>query len=240
MKKITRIVLAVALLFGTMLVSCNKSGKQNQGCSRDTLSYVVGMNVGYALLQMDSTLNVESVCEAIRDVYSGSPKMTIEEGREYYLAEKTYFVHERAIAYQEQFLLDLSKRDRQYKRITKKNNNSPSYSVAYNMLQLGNQERISRSLKRRDTITMVYTIRNEKGTEFVKADTVRDDYSNISRGLQEVIKIGRDGAKFNAWIASEGAYGTAGDKELGIGPNELLNYDVEILDIKYNDPKSKK
>lgn len=241
MKKITRITLAVALLFGTMLVSCNKSGKQNQGGSRDTLSYVVGMNVGYALLQMDSTLNVESVCEAIRDVYNGSPKMTIEEGREYYLAEKTYFVHERAIAYQEQFLLDLSKRDRQYKRITtKKKNSQTSFSVAYNMLQLGNQERISRSLKNRDTITMVYTIRNEKGTEIVKADTVRDDYRHILQGLQEVIKIGRDGAKFNAWIASEGAYGTAGDKELGIGPNELLNYDVEVLDIKYNEPKSSK
>lgn len=238
MKKITRISIAVALLFGTMFVSCNKSGRSNRTGARDTLSYVVGLNVGYALLQMDSTLNVESVCEAIRDVYDGTPKMSIEDARDYYLAEKTYFVHERAKAYQERFLVDLSKRDRQYKPVTKRGANSVSYtSAVYNMLRLGNQERISRSLKSRDTVTMICTIRNQSGKELVKSDTVRDDYRNIVKGLQDVVKIGRDGAKFNAWVASEAAYGTAGDKELGIGPNELLNYDVEILEIKYNEPK---
>jgi FKBP-type peptidyl-prolyl cis-trans isomerase FkpA len=169
------------------------------------------------------------------------PKMTKEEAREYYLAEKTYFVHERAKAYQEQFLLDLSKQDRQYKLITKmaKGSTAKYTSAAYNMIRLGNQDRISRALKSQDTVTMVYTIRNERGKAIVETDTVRLAFREIKVGLQDIVKIGRDGAKFNAWVASEAAYGTAGDKELGIGPNELLNYDVEILDIKYNEPKSK-
>ena len=241
MVKITRIVLAVTLLFGTMLVSCNKSTGEKQDGQIDTLSYIVGLNVGYNLIKMDSTLNVESVCQAIRDVYSGNPKMTMAEGRDYYLAEQTYFVHERAKSYQEQFLVDLSKTNRQYKCVTKRSGNAHSYtSVAYNMIRLGNQDRASRSLKTRDTVTMVYTIRNQSGKELVTSDTLRDDYRNILKGLQDVIKIGRDGAVFNAWVASESAYGTAGNKELGIGPNELLNYDVEIIEILYNDPNKNK
>ena len=241
MVKITRIVLAVTLLFGTMLVSCNKSTGEKQDGQIDTLSYIVGLNVGYNLIKMDSTLNVESVCQAIRDVYSGNPKMTMAEGRDYYLAEQTYFVHERAKSYQEQFLVDLSKTNRQYKCVTKRSGNAHSYtSVAYNMIRLGNQDRASRSLKTRDTVTMVYTIRNQSGKELVTSDTLRDDYRNILKGLQDVIKIGRDGAIFNAWVASESAYGTAGNKELGIGPNELLNYDVEIIEILYNDPNKNK
>ena len=241
MVKITRIVLAVTLLFGTMLVSCNKSTGEKQDGQIDTLSYIVGLNVGYNLIKMDSTLNVESVCQAIRDVYSGNPKMTMAEGRDYYLAEQTYFVHERAKSYQEQFLVDLSKTNRQYKCVTKRSGNAHSYtSVAYNMIRLGNQDRASRSLKTRDTVTMVYTIRNQSGKELVTSDTLRDDYRNILKGLQDVIKIGRDGAIFNAWVASESAYGTAGNKELGLGPNELLNYDVEIIEILYNDPNKNK
>ena len=241
MVKITRIALALMLLFGSMFVSCNKSTGEKQDGQIDTLSYIVGLNVGYNLIKMDSTLNVESVCQAIRDIYEGKPKMSMSDARDFYLAEQTFFIHERAKAYQEQFLVDLSKNNRLYKRVTKNNSNSGSYtSVAYNMIRLGNQERSSRSLKTRDTVTMVYTLKNQSGKELVKSDTLRDDYRNILKGLQDVVKIGRDGAIFNAWVASEAAYGTAGNKELGVGPNELLNYEVEIIEIKYNDPNKNK
>ena len=103
----------VALLFGAMFISCN-NGKAKLGGEADTLSYVIGLNVGHALMEMDSTLNVEAVCAAIQDTYNKSPKMTLAEARDYYLAEKTYFVHAKAHAYQDRYLTDLSKRDRKY------------------------------------------------------------------------------------------------------------------------------
>jgi FKBP-type peptidyl-prolyl cis-trans isomerase len=52
--------------------------------------------------------------------------------------------------------------------------------------------------------------------------------------LQEVVRVAGKGAQFNAWLPSKVAYDAVGNEELGIGPNVLLNYDVEILDIKYN------
>ena len=216
--------IVVLLLFGTMAISCNKGKAKLEGDS-DTLSYVVGLNVGHALMEMDSTLNVEAVCEAIRDVYNGSQKMTLEEARDYYLAEKTYFVHEKAQAYQERFLTDLSKHDRKYVRTRS--------GVTYKILKLGDQSHVG-SMSSRDTIKIAYKLTDEQGRVIVEADTLRDSYRNYLKGLQEVVKLAGDKAHFNAWLPSKMAYDVEGNKELGIEANTMLNFDVEILDIKYS------
>jgi FKBP-type peptidyl-prolyl cis-trans isomerase FkpA len=223
MKRIV-LVAIVALLFGSMFLSCSKR-KSKMTKDTDTMSYVVGMNVGMALLKMDSTLNIDVVCAALRDAYKGEAKMTIEEARNYYLAEKTYFVHEKAKAYQEQFLADLSKEDRKYVRTRS--------GVTYKILKLGDQSRQG-SMSSRDTVRILYTMTDESGRVIVDADTLRDSYRNLVKGLQDVIKLAGDGAHFNAWLPSKTAYGVEGNEKLGVGPNTMLNYDVTILDIKYN------
>lgn len=216
--------IVVSLLFGAMFLSCNK-GKNVLSNNADTLSYVIGLNVGASLIKMDSTLNVEAVCEAIRDTYNGTQKMTMEEARNAYLAEKTYFVHEKANAYQEQYLTDLSKRDRKYARTRS--------GVTYKILRLGDQSRQG-SMSSRDTVRLICTITDEAGHIYKANDTIRVSYRSLVKGLQEVVKIAGKGAQFNAWLPSKTAYDVAGNKELGIEANTMLNYDVEILDIKYN------
>ncbi len=223
MKKIVGF-LTVILLFGAMFVSCHRSSTKYSGES-DTLSYIVGLNVAHALMEMDSTLNVDAVCAAIRDTYNGTPKMTLEEARDYYLAEKTYFVHEKAQAHQERYLTDLSKRDRKYVRTRS--------GVTYKILRLGDQSHVG-SMSSRDTVKIVFKLTDEQGNVLVEADTLRDSYRNLVKGLQEVVKLAGEGAHFNAWLPSKTAYDVSGDEKLGIGANVLLNYDVEILDIKYN------
>ena len=223
MKKIVGF-LTVILLFGAMFVSCHRSSTKYSGES-DTLSYIVGLNVAHALMEMDSTLNVDAVCAAIRDTYNGTPKMTLEEARDYYLAEKTYFVHEKAQAHQERYLTDLSKRDRKYVRTRS--------GVTYKILRLGDQSHVG-SMSSRDTVKIVFKLTDEQGNVLVEADTLRDSYRNLVKGLQEVVKLAGKGAHFNAWLPSKTAYDVSGDEKLGIGANVLLNYDVEILDIKYN------
>lgn len=217
-------ILVVALLFVTMLPSCGKRASK-LSAEADTLSYVIGLNVGQALMQMDSTLNIDAVCAAIRDTYKGTPKMTMAEARDYYLAEKTYFVHEKAKAYQERYLLDLSKSDRKYVRTRS--------GVTYKISRLGDQSHTG-SMSMRDTVKIVFKITDDQGRVFVESDTLRDSYRNLVKGLQEVVRLAGEGAVFNAWLPSTTAYDTAGNEELGILPNTLLNYDVEILEIKYN------
>ena len=214
----------VILLFGTMAMSCN-SGKTQRGGDTDTLSYVIGMNVGRSLIEMDSTLNVDAVCAAIRDTYNGTTKFTMAEARDIYLAEKTYFVHEKAKAHQEQYLTDLSRRDRKYVRTRS--------GVTYKILRLGDQSRQG-SMSSRDTIRIKYTLTDEQGRVIVASDTLRSSYRDLVKGLQDVVKLVGNGAHFNAWLPSRTAYDVEGNKELGIEANTMLNYDVEILDIKYS------
>ncbi len=223
MMKFTKYVVVI-LLFGTMAMSCN-SGKTQRGGDTDTLSYVIGMNVGRSLIEMDSTLNVDAVCAAIRDTYNGTTKFTMAEARDIYLAEKTYFVHEKAKAHQEQYLTDLSRRDRKYVRTRS--------GVTYKILRLGDQSRQG-SMSSRDTIRIKYTLTDEQGRVIVASDTLRSSYRDLVRGLQDVVKLVGNGAHFNAWLPSRTAYDVEGNKELGIEANTMLNYDVEILDIKYS------
>ncbi len=217
-------VLLVALLFSTAMISCGRRGGKS-GIEADTLSYIVGLNVGHTLMEMDSTLNVDAVCAAIRDTYKGTQKMTLEQARDYYLAEKTYFVHEKAKAHQEQYLTDLSKRDRKYVRTRS--------GVTYKILQLGDQSHTG-SMSARDTVKIAFKLTDEQGRVIVEADTLRDSYRNLVKGLQEVVRVAGEGARFNAWLPSKVAYDVAGNQELGIEANTMLNYDVEIIDIKYN------
>ena len=223
MKKIVSLIIPVVLL-ATMFASCHRSSVKHSGES-DTLSYVVGLNVAHALMEMDSTLNIEAVCAAIRDTYNGTPMMTMEEARDYYLAEKTYFVHEKAQAHQERYLTDLSKRDRKYVRTRS--------GVTYKILELGDQSHVG-SMTSRDTVKIAYKLTDEQGRVIVEVDTLRDSYRNLVKGLQEVVKLAGNGAHFNAWLPSKTAYDVSGNEKLGIGANVMLNYDVEILDMKYN------
>ncbi len=223
MRKILSLLIVVAFA-GMTVVSCKKSSAKLER-EIDSLSYVVGLNVAHSLIEMDTTLNVDVVCEAMRDYYNGTAKMTLAEGREYYLAEKTYFVHERAKAHQEQYLSDLSARNRRYVRTRT--------GVTYAINELGDQSHVG-SMSSRDTVKIVYTLSDEQGNVLVEADTLRDSYRSIVKGLQEVVKLAGEGAHFDAWLPSSTAYGVEGNKELGVAGNTLLHYDVKILDIKYS------
>ena len=53
--------------------------------SADSMSYVMGLNLGLNLIAADSMLNAEMVCMGIRDVYAQSHKLTDEEARNAFL-----------------------------------------------------------------------------------------------------------------------------------------------------------
>ena len=195
----------------------------------DSLSYVIGLSVGTSLIKMDSTLNVDAVCEAIRDVFHNTQKMTLEEGRDYYLGQKTYFIHEKAEAYQEQFLSDLRKKNREYVRLRN--------GVTYKIVTLGDQS--VQSLVSRDTLTLALEIYDQSGTVVVEKDTLRTAYRDVMDGLREVVRITGNGGAVDVWVPSSQAYGSEGNPDLGISPNQLLNYKVDIVDIKFYNKKNK-
>ena len=225
MKKIA-ISLLIISLFTSLTLSCKKS-TNTIATEADSISYIIGLSVGSSLMKMDSTLNIDAVCEAIRDTYNSTEKMTLEQGRDYFLAQKTYFVHEKAEKYQEQFLTDLRKANRDFVRLRS--------GVTYKIDKLGDQS--VQTLVSRDTLSLVISIFDQAGAAILERDTVVTAYRDVLEGLREVVRITGNGGSANIWVPSSQAYGSEGNEELGITPNQLLNYKVDIIDINFYNKK---
>ena len=214
----------VVLLVAAAFASC-REGNVRLAAEPDSLSYVIGLNVGMNLMKMDSTLNVDAVCTAIRDVYAGTPKMSLEDAKLYYLRQMNYTKYEKFKLYEDRFLEDLVKNDRSYVRTRS--------GVTYSVEVLGDQETLATSM--RDTVVVRYRLTRQDGSlvysSYDKADTLRTALGDLVVGLQEVMKIVGQGGRVHAWIPSELAYGSGGDEELGIAPNSTLFYEVEVLDV---------
>ena len=225
MKKIA-ISLLIISLFTSLTLSCKKS-TNTIATEADSISYIIGLSVGSSLMKMDSTLNIDAVCEAIRDTYNSTEKMTLEQGRDYFLAQKTYFVHEKAEKYQEQFLTDLRKANRDFVRLRS--------GVTYKIDKLGDQS--VQTLVSRDTLSLILSIYDQAGAAISEKDTVVIAYRDVLEGLREVIRITGNGGSADVWVPSSQAYGSEGNAELGITPNQLLNYKVDIIDINFYNKK---
>lgn len=212
-----------AVMFGA--AACRKSGRRLMATDTDSLSYVIGMNVGYNLLQMDSTLNIDAVVAAIRDVYNDAPKMTMDDARAYYLRQMNYSKYEKFKLYEERFLADLAKSNRSFVRTRS--------GVTYKVEESGDQQTLANN--GRDTVVIRYRMSLQDGTtvesSFDRADTTRSALNDLVNGLQETIKMVGAGGKFEAWIPSDLAYGASGNEELGIAPNTTLRYEVSVLEV---------
>ena len=114
MRKTFFALTAVALLAGAC--SRKSGGGVKLKADTDSVAYIIGMNVGMNLLKMDSTLNVNAVCEGIRDVFRAGAKLSADDAELYYLRYMNYVLPEKARAYEEQFLADFAKSNRSYAR----------------------------------------------------------------------------------------------------------------------------
>lgn len=218
----------VLAFFGSFFFSCKQNTTQI-ATERDSLSYVIGLSVGTSLIKMDSTLNVDVLCQAIQDVYNSNQKLSMEDARDYYLGQQTYYVHAKAEAYQEQFLTDLRKSNRDYVRLRN--------GVTYKIVKLGDQS--VQSLVSRDTLRLAISIYDQAGEVVAAQDTIYSAYRDLLDGLREVVRITGNGGSVDAWVPSSQAYGSEGNDELGIKPDQLLNYKVDIVDINFYNKNNK-
>lgn len=218
----------MALLCAVLLAwGCSKKsgGGVKLRTDTDSVAYVIGMNIGMNLWRMDSTINVNAVCEGIRDVLRKSPKLTGAEAETFYLRYLTWTLPEKARAYEEQFLADIAKSNRSYARTAS--------GVTYTVEEVGDQEHLPSA--DRDSLTLRWLIRTADGEEvyssYERGDTLRVALGDLRKGVKESVKLIGRGGRINAWMPSAAAYGAEGDKEMGIAPNTTLYYEIELIGV---------
>lgn len=176
------LVIALAAL---ALAACskNKGGSVKLHNDLDSVAYVIGMNVGMNLMRMDSTLNVEAVCQGIRDHFRGKTRLTADEAETFFLSYVNYALPEKARAYEEQFLEDIRKSNRAYARTTS--------GVTYTVEDVGDAERTP--VNERDSVVFRYLLRTADGEElyssYERGDTVRTELRDLTEGLSESLKL---------------------------------------------------
>lgn len=226
--QITNVILFIGI--AVALLSCSGS-KGNSATKQladqtDSLSYVIGMNIAYNIMKMDSTIRPEAVIKGLDDALNGKELLTLEDARTYFLAYMNYDVYERVRKYEEQYLSDLVAGDNKVVRTRT--------GLTYKVEELGD---MNNTLSNdRDTVAITYRASRISGEEVDLAtnrdDTLRVVVNRLIPGLREGVKLVGQGGKLTLWVPSSLAYGSIGNNEKGIKPNELLRYEVNIVEVK--------
>ena len=222
------IVICVFAVASLLVAACGGNAKRNFKLedSADSLSYVVGMNIAYNIMQMDTTMRAEAVMAGIEDVLKSTELMSFDDGRMFLLSYMNYDVYERVRKYEEQYLSDLAASDNAVVRATS--------GLTYKVGELGDMGLTINS--DRDTVAFTYRVTNMAGKEVdraeERADTLRTQVGRLQDGLKEGVKLIGQGGKVTLWIPSSMAYGSQGDEEKEIEPNEMLRYELNIVEVK--------
>ena len=222
------IVICVFAVASLLVAACGGNAKRTFKLedSADSLSYVVGMNIAYNIMQMDSTMRADAVMAGVEDVLKGGELMSFDDGRMFLLSYMNYDVYERVRNYEEQYLADLAASDNAVVRA----NSGLTYKVG----ELGDMGQMINS--DRDTVAFTYRVTNMAGKEVdraeERADTLRTQVGRLQDGLREGVKLIGQGGKITLWIPSSMAYGSQGDEQKEIEPNEMLRYELNIVEVK--------
>lgn len=162
----------------------------------------------------------------ISDVMAGEPKISLEDGKFYLLSYMNYDVYDRVKKYENQYLEDLANSDKNIVRTRT--------GLTYRVNELGDMG--NTASHPRDTVAIMYTAKTLAGAEVDslanRPDTLRTTLTKLIDGLEEGVKLVGQGGKITLWMPSTLAYGAQGDEQKNIKPNEMLEYEVEIIEVK--------
>jgi FKBP-type peptidyl-prolyl cis-trans isomerase FkpA/FKBP-type peptidyl-prolyl cis-trans isomerase FklB len=196
------------------------------------LGYVFGMSMGQSLKQQGTEVDIETVIEALRTVYSGGePALTQEEAaaiqRAYVQQRQESMAAEQAAAAQtnlaaaEAFLAE---------NAGKEGVVTTESGLQYLVVEQGDGPRPSAT----DTVTVHYRGTLLDGTEFdssyARNEPISFGLDRVIPGWTEGVQLMPVGSKYVFYIKPELGYGASGGGP--IPPNAALIFEVELLDIQ--------
>jgi FKBP-type peptidyl-prolyl cis-trans isomerase len=222
-------LIAIASL--VLMVSCGDkaptaSTAPEMRTSADSMSYVMGMNIGRNLMEADSLLNIDLVAEGMRDAYRGEARLKDEEARMAFMKYMNYDNYERIKAFETQYFDEIRRADRKFVATTS--------GLTYKVVELGDLKNAVRA--NRDTMRVRYRLLDMSGavldTTYLHADTLRIAAGDMPKGFLEAVKLIGKGGHIEAWLPSKLGYGADGCDSLGVKPNTILYYEMWLVDVE--------
>ena len=196
------------------------------------LGYIIGMDIGKSLRDQGTTVDLDSMVEAIRATYNGKElAMTAEEAgqvRKEYIERRqaeqkaeAAAIGETNLAAGQKFLAE---------NATKEGVQTTASGLQYKVETMGTGPKPVAT----DTVKVHYRGTLLDGTEFdssyARNEPISFGLNRVIAGWTEGVQLMPVGSKFMFYIAPDLAYGEGGGGP--IPPNSTLIFEVELLDIE--------
>lgn len=210
---------------------------------RDSISYALGNDIGFAMSNANLPLQVVWIGEGIQNVFENNARMTQQEAGSYL---QNFFMVVQPMQNEKASTEWLGK-------IEKKSGVKKTESgLLYKIVDAGDMS--VKAADKRDTVKVHYTGRTRNGrvfdaTHFADRPKAQqemlkkqfpDSYdkdepamfplNRVIAGWTEGLQLVGKGGKIILWIPASLAYGPTGSGS-AIGPNEALEFEVELLDV---------
>ena len=155
--------------------------------------------------------------------------MTMEEAQTFYLRYVNYAVPEKIREQERRFLDDVT---------SGQGFKSSESGLRYDVTRDGDLKRTIASDTARIAVR-IKALRRDGGeiySSYERGDTLRTRLDSLPAGLREGLKLLGSGGAVKLWVPAALAYGAEGDRTLGVGANETLYYEAELLDVQADAP----
>lgn len=211
----------MAVVLTAAFTSCG-SGSTTIKTDTDSVAYAIGVDFGNGLFQFDSTLNVDIVAQAVRDVFAKKAKMTPEESGEYIRYYMTTGRANKNKVAAAEFMKKAEGEDGVTKSAT---------GLVYKVEQAGQGDKAVLG----DTLVVNYVLYSMEGkkleSSYDRGEPMR--YENTEnamiKGFNEGVSMLSKGGKATLWIPSELGYGDNGSGP--IAPAAALKFEIEVVDV---------
>jgi FKBP-type peptidyl-prolyl cis-trans isomerase FkpA len=231
MKSPLRNTLLAVATAGALAVSVNVMAQQLT-TEKDKVSYMVGMQIGGSLAQIQDEIDLKVVFSAIEGALAGKdPLLTPEQAMEVQRTFAERLQGKRAAEMQEMAV----KNKAEGEAFLAKNKSAAGVQTTASGLQYqvatnGTGPRPTAT----DTVRVHYVGTLLDGTKFDssvdRGEPAQFALNAVIPGWTEALQLMPVGSKYKLWIPSELAYGDRGTPG-PIGPNTTLVFEVELLEI---------
>jgi FKBP-type peptidyl-prolyl cis-trans isomerase FkpA len=225
--------LAYAAL-GASLLGCGQAGTTGNTSLttlEDSVSYVLGFQLGHQAKQQDVKLNPAVFVKALNEALAGGKGALTEQQMQ---GAMSAFQTRMMAAQRAKDSVGSIENEKAGNDFLAKNKNeagvkSTASGLQYKVIQAGSGP----SPKATSSVTVKYRGTLLDGTEFDSSGdrTVTFVLTGVIPGWTEGLQLMPKGAKYQFWIPGHLAYGPAGSPPR-IGPNQTLFFEVEMVDFK--------
>lgn len=230
MKKNVFVVTALAAI---LFAGCNTKGGGYSTTKPtkdvDSASYIIGVLMGKNLRngQIDSTFNLDLIAQGIYDELNSKKFAIPFNGQESVLIIQDYILRKNTDA-GKKFLEEAAKKSGVKKTAS---------GLLYEVMKEGNGPKPTAENIVKVNYKGTFTNGSTFDSSIDRGEPAVFPLNQVIKGWTEGLQLMNVGSKYKFYVPGELAYGAQGQPQGGIGPNQVLVFEVELLSIEKEMPK---